>query len=119
MEIKAETALDVVFEALASTHRRGVIHALSLRPHSISQLASIQGLSLPAIHKHIRVLEDAGMVIRKKTGRTNFLALSRKPLRDLQEWVGGFNPYWGDDKESLENYARHFGGRDAEKEARP
>lgn len=119
MQIRAETGLDAVFEALANPHRRAVIHALSLRPHSISQLASMQGLSLPAIHKHIRVLEDAGMLIRKKAGRTNFLALSRTPLRDLQEWVGAFNPYWGDDKESLENYARHFGGRDAEKEARP
>lgn len=117
MEISGENGLDAVFEALANTHRRAIMHALSLRPHSISQLASIQGLTLPAIHKHIRVLEDAGMVIRKKAGRTNFLALSRKPLRDLQEWVGEFNPYWGNDKESLENYARHFGGRDAGKEA--
>jgi DNA-binding transcriptional ArsR family regulator len=92
------------------------MHALSLRPHSISQLASIQGLSLPAIHKHIRVLEEAGMVIRKKAGRTNFLALNRKPLRDLQEWVGGFNPYWGSEKETLENYARHLGGRNTDNE---
>jgi DNA-binding transcriptional ArsR family regulator len=117
MEISADTGLDGVFEALANPHRREVMHALSLRPHSISQLASMQGLSLPAIHKHIRVLEDAGMVIRRKAGRTNFLALSRRPLRDLQEWVGAFNPYWGDDNESLENYARHLGGPDADKEA--
>ena len=117
MEIDGETALDAVFEALAHKHRRSIMHALSLRPHSISQLAAIQRLSLPAIHKHLRVLEDAGMVIRKKAGRTNFLALSRRPLRDLQEWVGGFNPHWGDDRESLENYARHFGGSDTGKEA--
>jgi DNA-binding transcriptional ArsR family regulator len=116
MEITADLGLDDVFEALANTHRRGVMHALSLRPHSISQLASIQGLSLPAIHKHIRVLEEAGMVIRKKAGRTNFLALNRKPLRDLQEWVGGFNPYWGNEKETLENYARHLGGRNTDNE---
>lgn len=116
MEISADLGLDDVFEALANTHRRGVMNALSLRPHSISQLASIQGLSLPAIHKHIRVLEEAGMVIRKKTGRTNFLALNRKPLRDLQEWVGGFNPYWGNENETLENYARHLGGRNRNNE---
>jgi DNA-binding transcriptional ArsR family regulator len=116
MEISADLGLDDVFEALANNHRRAVMHALSLRPHSISQLASIQGLSLPAIHKHIRVLEEAGMVIRKKAGRTNFLALNRKPLRDLQEWVGGFNPYWGSEKETLENYARHLGGRNTDNE---
>jgi DNA-binding transcriptional ArsR family regulator len=116
MEICADQGLDDVFEALANNHRRAVMHALSLRPHSISQLASIQGLSLPAIHKHIRVLEEAGMVIRKKAGRTNFLALNRKPLRDLQKWVGGFNPYWGSEKETLENYARHLGGRNTDNE---
>ena len=116
MEISADLGLDDVFEALANNHRRAVMHALSLRPHSISQLASIRGLSLPAIHKHIRVLEEAGMVIRKKAGRTNFLALNRKPLRDLQEWVGGFNPYWGSEKETLENYARHLGGRNTDNE---
>jgi DNA-binding transcriptional ArsR family regulator len=117
MEIRVDVGLNDVFVALASTHRRAVMHALSLRPHSISQLASMQGLSLPAIHKHIRVLEEAEMVIRKKAGRTNFLALNRKPLRDLQEWVGQFNPYWGSEKETLENYARHLGESEHDKEA--
>jgi len=99
--------LDGVFDALANEHRRAIMHALSLHPRSISQLASMRGLSLPAIHKHILVLEDAALVIRKKVGRTNFLALNRQPLRMLQEWVGGFNPYWGNEKESLENYASY------------
>ena len=98
-----------VFDALASQHRREIIVALSLQPHSISQLAVMRGLSLPAIHKHVAVLENADMVIRKKIGRTNFLALKRAPLRQLQEWLGQFNPYWGNEGETLENYARHLG----------
>jgi DNA-binding transcriptional ArsR family regulator len=104
-----EDRLDGVFDALANEHRRAIMHALSLQPRSISQLASMRGLSLPAIHKHILVLEGAALVIRKKVGRTNFLALNREPLRGLQEWVGGFNPYWGNEKETLENYARYLG----------
>lgn len=98
-----------VFEALANEHRREMIVSLSLQPRSISQLASMRGLSLPAIHKHVRVLEDAGLVLRKKTGRTTFLALSREPLRELQDWVDQFHPYWGSDRETLENYAQHLG----------
>ena len=98
-----------VFEALANEHRREIILALSLQPYSISQLASMRGLSLPAIHKHIRALEDAGLILRKKTGRVNFLALNREPLRGLQEWVDQFHPYWGSDRETLENYAQHLG----------
>lgn len=104
--------LDEVLDALANPHRREIVLALGLQPHSISQLASKQSLSLPAIHKHIRVLEGADIVVRKKVGRTNFLALRRAPLRGLQQWLGQFRPYWGSEKESLENYARNLGSTD-------
>ena len=100
---------DRVFEALANEHRRAIVLALGLQPYSISQLASMRGLSLPAIHKHIRVLEDAELVIRRKSGRTNYLALNREPLLGVQEWVGQFHPYWGSEMETLENYVQHLG----------
>lgn len=97
--------LDGIFEALANKHRREMIRLLGLQPYSISQLAAMRGLSLPAIHKHIRVLEDCGMVIRRKTGRTNYLTLNRKALLGLQDWLAQFHAYWGTEKETLENYA--------------
>jgi DNA-binding transcriptional ArsR family regulator len=103
--------LDNVFEALANKHRREIIYVLSLQPCSISQLASMRGLSLPAIHKHIEILEKGGMIIRKKIGHTNFLALNRKSLRGLQDWVMQYHTYWGNDEATLENYA-HYLGRD-------
>jgi DNA-binding transcriptional ArsR family regulator len=99
---------DATFDALANEHRRAILHALSLQPRSISELAEDSGLSLQAIHRHIGILEDAGLVARRKSGRTNFLALQRTPLRILQEWVQGFNPHWGDDRESLDNYIDHI-----------
>ncbi len=85
-----------------------MIRQLALRPRSIGELATLRGLSLPAIHKHVRVLEDAGMVRRRKIGRTNFLSIERDPLRRLQAWVDQFHPWWGTDGESLENYAEHL-----------
>lgn len=108
--------LDKVFDALANEHRREIIHALGSRPWSISELASLRGLSLPAIHRHIKTLEEADMVARKKIGRTNLLAIRRQPLRGLQDWVRQFHPYWGDDKESLENYADHLSKQQANTE---
>jgi DNA-binding transcriptional ArsR family regulator len=102
------TELDAVFAALANTHRREIIAALALQPRSITELAEMRRLSLPAIHKHIAVLEAAGLLLRKKVGRTNFLALGRLPLRDLQAWVMEFNPFWGSDAETLENYVQHL-----------
>ena len=111
--------LNSVFDALANRHRREIIYVLALQPYSISQLAALRDLSLPAIHKHITVLEKADMIVRKKIGRTNFLALNRKPLSDLQDWVRQFHPYWGSEEETLENYAQFLGEerpRDKERE---
>lgn len=109
--------LNDVFEALANGHRRAMIDALALQPHSISQLADLRDLSLPAIHKHVRVLEEAGMVDRRKVGRTNYLALRRAPLRGLLAWAEGFHPWWGTDGESLENYAAHLDNPTTTKES--
>ena len=80
-------ALDIIFEALAHKHRREIIYVLSLGSCSISKLAFLRNLSLPAIHKHIEILEKGGMVTRRKIGQTNFLALNRTSLRGLQDWL--------------------------------
>lgn len=108
-----QKALDEAFDALANEHRREIIHALSLQPCSISQLASMRALSLPAIHKHIKVLESAGLVVRKKIGRTSFLALRRETLRTVQDWLAQYHAYWGHDEETLENYAQYLGRNDS------
>lgn len=100
--------LDKVFEALASKHRREMIYALGLQPHSISQLASMRQLSLPAIHKHIKLLENAGLINRKKIGQTNVLTLNRQSLRGLQDWLSQYHTYWGSDEETLENYTQYL-----------
>ncbi len=108
-EIKNPQDLDDVFEALANKHRREIVYFLSLQPCSINRLASMRGLSLPAIHKHIKVLEKADLIIRRKIGRTNFLALNRQSLRGLQDWVNQYHAYWGSQEETLENYAEYLG----------
>ena len=82
---------------------------LSLHPASINELASMRKLSLPAIHKHIKILEKGGFVNRRKIGRTNFLALNRDSLRVLQAWLLQYHAYWGTNDETLENYAQYLG----------
>ena len=87
----------------------GVIFVSDSTPGRMeANLAALRDLSLPAIHKHVRVLEDAAMVRRRKIGRTNFLALERGPLRRLQAWMDQFHPWWGTREESLENYAEYL-----------
>ena len=79
--------LDDVFEALANKHRREIIYVLTLGPASISKLAFLRNLSLPAIHKHIEILEKGGLVTRRKIGQTNFLTLNPESLGGLKEWL--------------------------------
>ena len=93
--------LDHGFEALANKHRREIIYALSLQP---------------AIHKHIKILEKANMIIRRKVGRTNYLSLNRESLRSVQDWLMQFHAYWGSDEETLENYAQYLGKENDQEE---
>jgi DNA-binding transcriptional ArsR family regulator len=95
--------LDEIFSALSNAKRREMVLNLSFRPSTVGQLADEYGLSLPAIHRHIRVLEDAQLLQRKKVGRTNFVAIKRTALRQAQEWLGQFHLEWGSDQETLEN----------------
>ncbi len=96
--------LDAAFIALANKHRRAIVYRLSLQPSSISSLANELKLSLPAIHKHIKILEGSKLLQRRKSGRSNFLALNRDGLTALRHWVNQYAAWWGSNKESLENY---------------
>ena len=103
--------LDSVLEALANPHRREIVYVLGLQPCAISELARMRGLSLPAIHKHVKILQNAGLVSRRKTGRTTYLILVPQRLRLLQDWAAQFRTWWGSDQASFENY-HHYLGRD-------
>jgi DNA-binding transcriptional ArsR family regulator len=96
--------LDTVLDALANQKRRGIIHDLSLQPATVGQLARNHELSLPAIHKHIRTLEDAKLIIRKKVGRTNFVTLDNTTLGLAQNWITQYHVAWGNPQATLENY---------------
>ena len=120
-ELPEDDGLDAVFAALANPDRRQMVDLLALRPASIGQLADHVGMSLPAINRHITLLEESGLVQRRKHGRVNFLALRRGPLHRLQEWANRYQTYWGSDEETLENYiaAIERTGSTAEREPDP
>lgn len=103
-----EGQLDEIFSALAQRKRRDMVHALSYRPATVTQLAKEHGLSLPAIHKHIRSLEKAQLIHRKKVGRTNFVALNHASLDLVRSWSSQYRTEWSSDKETLENYIAGF-----------
>ena len=102
------TQLDLVFAALAHPKRRAMVDELSLGPATIQRLAHNHDMSLPAIHKHIRAMEEAGLIVRRKSGRTNFVALGKSALYKAQCWVNQYRAEWGNDQETLENYIDHL-----------
>lgn len=96
--------LDTIFNALGNPTRRAIMNTLSFRPATVTQLATEHDVSLPAIHRHIRALEQAQLLQRRKVGRVNFVAIKRGGLRDAQEWLGQFKTEFGNDSETLSNY---------------
>ncbi len=103
-----EKALDRIFSALANKRRRDIVYTLALTPASISQVAERQHSSLPAIHRHVKVLEQAKLIRRRKSGRINFLALDRSGLLVVQSWANQYHAYWGSSAETLENYVANI-----------
>ena len=80
------------------------MHDLSLAPATVGQLAKQQNLSLPAIHKHIRSLEQANLIVRKKNGRTNYVTLNIATLGLLRGWIDQYHTGWSNGRATHENY---------------
>lgn len=104
----ADGALDGVFHALANPHRREIVRILGQQPAAIHQLAALRGLSLPAINKHLAILDEAGFIKRHKRGRTTFLTLDPGPISDLQQWASQFHTYWGTGDGTFENFEQYL-----------
>jgi DNA-binding transcriptional ArsR family regulator len=86
--------LDRTFSALADAHRRTILDRLSHGPVSISELAVPLGMSLPGILKHVRVLEEAQLVVTHKQGRTRWCRLRERPLDAAAAWIHERRTLW-------------------------
>lgn len=79
--------LDATFGALSDPTRRAIVERLTRGEASVGQLAEPFAMSLPAISKHLTVLEDAGLLVRIKEGRTRRCRLIEEPMREALEWI--------------------------------
>jgi DNA-binding transcriptional ArsR family regulator len=100
----ATSKLDAIFTALSHPTRRAIVNTLAFRPATVTQLANEHKVSLPAIHRHIRSLEQADLLQRRKVGRVNFVAQKRSGLHIAQNWLGQYHIEFGNDTETLDNY---------------
>ncbi|MBM4070979.1 MAG: winged helix-turn-helix transcriptional regulator [Planctomycetes bacterium] len=102
--VKRQATLDSTFAALSDPTRRAILTRLRHGSASVLELAEPFKVSLPAISKHLRVLEQAGLIHRTKEGRVHRLRLAAKPMKDAAEWIENYRAFWEDQLDSLADY---------------
>jgi DNA-binding transcriptional ArsR family regulator len=104
-----EDRLDAVFNALGDRTRRALLARLAKRPAMITELAKPFDMSFPAVSKHIRVLENAGLVRRAVDGRMHQCSLNSAPLATAEDWLRDYRQFWQSSLESLARYVESNG----------
>ena len=104
--VETSTPLDEVFHALASAPRRQMLRALTDGERTVGDLAGPFDMSLAAVSKHLKVLEAAHLVERRRAGRTTTCRLTPEPLAGVREWVGFYERFWNTRLDALEDMFR-------------
>jgi DNA-binding transcriptional ArsR family regulator len=96
--------LDRTFAALADPTRRAIIERLAFGETTVSELAKPFRMSLPAVSKHLSVLEGAGLVKRERSGRVRNCTLVAAPMKDAAEWVERYSVFWEERLDALGHF---------------
>ena len=96
--------LDTTFGALADSTRRGILEQLAGGESSVTELAQPFDISLPAISKHLRVLERAGLLNQEKDGRVRRCRLDAGPMKEASDWISRYQRFWEQQLDSLARY---------------
>ena len=106
--------LDIVFRALGDATRRGMLASLALGEKSVGELAEPFAMSFAGASKHVKVLEDAGLVRREVRGRTHICRLEPGPLASADQWLRHYERFWTGRLDALERLLREDDRRKAE-----
>lgn len=99
-------SLDATFAALSDPTRRAILARLAAGQCSVSELAAPFDASLPAISKHLRVLENAGLVVRRREGRVRRCRLRPAPLMKAADWILRNRRFWEERFDALEGFLK-------------
>jgi len=100
----APLSLDATFAALADPTRRRILESLSRQQMRVTDLAEPFAMSLPAVSKHLRVLEDAGLLKRHRLGREHLIELEAAPMQKAQDWIAQYRKFWEGSLNALAEY---------------
>jgi DNA-binding transcriptional ArsR family regulator len=106
----ADDPLSLTFAALADPTRRAILARLADGPATVKELAAPFAMSGPAVSKHLRVLERAGLVSQGRDAQWRPRRLDATPLREVTEWAEGFRRFWDDSFTRLDAYLHDLQG---------
>jgi DNA-binding transcriptional ArsR family regulator len=104
--------LDAVFHALANRTRRKLLADLAKHPARVNKLARPYGMSVNAISKHLFVLEEAGLIERRREGTIQSCVLHADALADADRWIASYRRFWSDQLDGLAGYVEALGTMD-------
>ena len=96
--------LSATFSALADPTRRAILARLVLGETSVSELAEPFDMSLPAVSKHLKVLEHAGLISRSREAQWRPCRLHAEPLKEVADWIEHYRRFWEQSLDRLEDY---------------
>ncbi len=99
-------SLDATFAALSDPTRRAILALLAEGAFTVGALAEPFAISAPAISRHLRVLEDAGLIRREKDAQRRIIRLQPTALRDASEWIEQYRKFWEDKFDALTSYLK-------------
>jgi DNA-binding transcriptional ArsR family regulator len=105
---KTADRLDSTFAALADPTRRAILARLASGQASVTALAEPFEMTLPAVSKHLKVLERAGLIARGRNAQWRPSQLEAGPLKEVAEWVGGYRRFWEESYERLDDYLQEL-----------
>jgi DNA-binding transcriptional ArsR family regulator len=99
--VKYSINLDATFSALSDPTRRTILTTLQRGHASVTELARPHDISMPAILKHLNVLEQAGLIEQKKTGRVRMCRLTVAPMQQAADWLSMYRGFWENQLDNL------------------
>jgi DNA-binding transcriptional ArsR family regulator len=100
--------LSATFAALADPTRRAILARLALGETSVSELAKPFDMSLPAVSKHLKVLERAGLIARGREAQWRPCRIEPTPLKDVDDWLEGYRRFWEESFDRLDHYLQEL-----------
>ena len=113
-----EDRLSLTFAALADPTRRAILARLASGETTVNEIAAPFEMTLPAVSKHLKVLENAGLIARGRDAQWRPCRLEAGPLKDATEWLDEYRRFWDARLDRLEDYVRQLKARKEKKHGR-